>query len=316
MANTQFQPVDVPRRSLGEVLGSYRRGAGEGFRSHYTPSGIRENYANNGAFRGSMTTAQDLTGGLGRLFHNLLSGGSNRNRIDRLDGANSVGLNDWNSRAGNDISNTTASDAMNRLLGRGFTPGMFSGVGASSQGGLRGNSPSYMGFGSGTGAFPYHGNAAATSGGDIYNSALAPSQQFVDNREHSNTAQGMEGITSPNTRGLSANAAALASYGPGYIYLYIKPPNNAANISGGGARDNFAGGGQSSARGGSSDWSNTFASLGMLGSQGGGLDPQSNRNVGHDRLRKTLRNRLKENPNDQKALAWLAQMHENAQAGK
>ena len=177
-------------------------------------------------------------------------------------------------------------------------------------GGLRGNSPSYMGFGSGTGAFPYRGNAAATSGGNFkpinldYGQTVAPDT----------SVEGLPGLTSPNTyapantQGLSANAAALANYVP--------PPNTVANMSGGGARDNFAGGGQSSARGGSSDWSNTFASLGMLGSQGGGLDPQSNRNVGHDRLRKTLRNRLKENPNDQKALAWLAQMHENAQAGK
>ena len=177
-------------------------------------------------------------------------------------------------------------------------------------GGLRGNSPSYMGFGSGTGAFPYHGNAAATSGGDIYNSALAPSQQFVDNREHSNTAQGMEGITSPNTRGLSANAAALASYGPGYIYLYIKPPNNAANISGGGARDHFSG------TSGSSNWGNTFESLGMLGSQGGGLDPQRNRNVGEQRRREYIASLLKANPNDERALQWRQEQIDNRTAGR
>ena len=284
MANTQFQPVDVPRRSLGDVLGSYRRGAGEGFRSHYTPSGIRENYANNGAFRGSMTTAQDLTGGLGRLLSNLFSGGSNRNRIDRLEGINSAGLDDWNSRAGNDISNTTASDAMSRLLGRGFTPDMFSGVGASSQGGIPGITSPW------------------SSGGNFkpinldYEQTVAP-----------DTSQGgLEGITSPNP------------YTPAN---YVPPPNTVANMSGNGARDNFAGGGQSSARGGSSDWGNTFASLGMLGSSGGshntmgGPTAIADNLVGLSRLRNRIRAILSVNPQDAHALNLMEQIRENRAGG-
>ena len=280
MANTQFQPVDVPRRSLGDVLGSYRRGAGEGFRSHYTPSGIRENYANNGAFRGSMTTAQDLTGGLGRLFHNLLSGGSNRNRIDRLDGVNSVGLDDWNSRAGNDISNTTASDAMNRLLGRGFTPDMFSGAGASSQGGMPGITSPWSGGGNFKPINLDYGQTVATD-----------------------TSQGgLEGITSPNP--YAAPVTSYSAPNPGFGGQRggsYAGATGLGGVSGGGARDAFAG------TSGSSNWGNTFASLGMLASNG---ETATRKDVGRDRLRHRIRDMLLVNPQDPRALSLRAQFRE------
>ncbi len=286
MANTQFQPVDVPRRSLGDVLGSYRRGAGEGFRSHYTPSGIRENYANNGAFRGTMTTAQDLTGGLGRLFHNLLSGGSNRNRIDRLEGVNSVGLDDWNSRAGNDISNTTASDAMNRLLGRGFTPDMFSGAGASSQGGMPGITSPWSGGGNFKPINLDYGQTVATD-----------------------TSQGgLEGITSPNpyTTPATSHSAPNPGFGGQRGGSYAGA-TGLGGVSGGGARDAFAG------TSGSSDWGNTFASLGMLAANGESGDRGD---IGDSALRNRIRAMLSVNPQDARALNLREQLRESRAAGR
>ena len=102
-------------------------------------------------------------------------------------------------------------------------------------------------------------------------------------------------------------------------------PNTVANISGGGARDAFAGGGQSSARGGSSNWGNTFQSLGDLGSQGSGTsglgggfttNPNHLRYVGETRARKQVRAMLDKDPNDAKAQDWFARLRENATAGK
>lgn len=59
------------------------------------------------------------------------------------------------------------------------------------------NGINYQGFGSGTGAYPYNGTPASQSGEEMYNSAIAGSQGYTDNRNHTNTPNGMPGITSP-----------------------------------------------------------------------------------------------------------------------
>jgi len=58
------------------------------------------------------------------------------------------------------------------------------------------NSIGYQGFGSGTGARPYQGTPASASGQEMYNNAIAGSQGYTDQRNHTNTPNGMQGITS------------------------------------------------------------------------------------------------------------------------
>ena len=105
---------------------------------------------------------------------------------------------------------------------------------------------------------------------------------------------GLPGITGPNIYSGTPSA-----------------PTGLDAMSGGGARDAFAG------TSGSSDWGNTFASLGMLGSSGGshnsmgGPTAIADNLAGHSALRNRLRERLRQNPNDQSALALREQMIAN-----
>ena len=175
-------------------------------------------------------------------------------------------------------------------------------------GSLRANSPSYMGFGSGTGAFPYHGTPSAYSGESAYNSALSPSQQFVDNREHSNTSGGMEGITSPNpyTTPATSHSALNPGFGGQRGGSYAGA-TGLGGVSGGGARDAFAG------TSGSSDWGNTFASLGMQGSNGESGDRGD---IGDSALRNRIRAMLSVNPQDARALNLREQLRGSHAAGR
>lgn len=143
------------------------------------------------------------------------------------------------------------------------------------------------------------------SGGQSQDAVFNPIDLDFGQQVDEESPNGYPGITSENT------------YAPKPLMnTVVAPTNTVANISGGGARDAFAGGGQSSARGGSSNWGNTFQSLGDLGTQGGGLDPQRNQNVGEQRLRQKARAMLEKDPNDARAQDWFARMRENATAGK
>lgn len=105
---------------------------------------------------------------------------------------------------------------------------------------------------------------------------------------------GLPGITGPNIYSVTPSA-----------------PTGLDAMSGGGARDAFAG------TSGSSDWGNTFASLGMQGSSGGSHNSMAGPTAiadslaGQSALRNRLREQLRQNPNDQSALALREQMIAN-----
>jgi len=88
------------------------------------------------------------------------------------------------------------------------------------------------------------------------------------------------------------------------------PTNNAANITGGGARDHFMG------TNGAADMTTAMRSMADLGSQGGGLDRNRNEDVGKQALRRNIRAMLQANPNDQHALELRRQMIENRGNGQ
>ena len=207
----------------------------------------------------------------------------------------------WNDRAFNQDSSQLLSDTRNNLDRQiwGGTPQMT--ANPISYGGMSGITS------------PQRGSYPTPQGPQ--QSALA-SLLGLNNYQGNSPGSGLPGITSPNPYSNGDNGGAGQNTSPAQMLQPIgsaPPPNQ---ISGGGARDAFAGGGRSSAGGGSSDWGNTFASLGMLGSQGGGLDPQRNRYVGEHRLKKSLHDDLKKDPNNQKAQEWLARLRENATAGR
>ena len=102
----------------------------------------------------------------------------------------------------------------------------------------------------------------------------------------------------------------------GLLPLISVSPNGLSSISGGGARDAFAG------TSGSSDWGATFASLGMQGSSGGSRNSMAGPTAiadslaGQSALRNRLREQLRQNPDDQSALALREQMRANRGAGR
>lgn len=110
---------------------------------------------------------------------------------------------------------------------------------------------------------------------------------------------GLPGITGPNIYSGTPSA-----------------PTGLDAMSGGGARDSFAGGQ------GSSDWGATFASLGMQGSSGGSHNSMAGPTAiadslaGQSALRNRLREQLRQDPNDQSALALREQMRANRGAGR
>ena len=110
---------------------------------------------------------------------------------------------------------------------------------------------------------------------------------------------GLPGITGPNIYSGTPSA-----------------PTGLDAMSGGGARDRFAGGH------GSSDWGATFASLGMQGSSGGSRNSMAGPTAiadslaGQSALRNRLREQLRQNPDDQSALALREQMRANRGGGR
>ena len=141
-------------------------------------------------------------------------------------------------------------------------------------------------------------------------SALA-SLLGLNNYQGNSPGSGLPGITSPNPYSNGDNGGAGQNTSPAQMLQPIgsaPPPNQ---ISGGGARDAFAG------TSGSSDWGNTFASLGMQGSSGGSHNSMAGPTAiadslaGQSALRNRLREQLRQNPNDQSALALREQMIAN-----
>ena len=155
---------------------------------------------------------------------------------------------------------------------------------------------------------PQRGNYPTPQGPQ--QSALA-SLLGLNNYQGNSPGSGLPGITSPNPYSNGDNGGAGQNTSPAQMLQPIgsaPPPNQ---ISGGGARDAFAG------TSGSSDWGNTFASLGMQGSSGGSHNSMAGPTAiadslaGQSALRNRLREQLRQNPNDQSALALREQMIAN-----
>lgn len=244
------------------------------------------------------------------------------------------------------VSNRTASDVAQSFWNGGRARIASRNPIANIAGGVGGLFSNFLFGGIRQNSFDRHANEIANSqedwsrraGDSLMNSAGADALNRMQGRGFDQSwfhSEGLPGITSPrgndggfqpidldygqqvadeNTNGFPG----ITSANPYARPLMSAPAqtNLVANMSGGGARDAFAGGGQSSARGGSSNWGNTFQSLGDLGTQGGGLDPQRNQNVGEQRLRQRARAMLEKDPNDARAKDWFARMRENATAGK
>lgn len=139
---------------------------------------------------------------------------------------------------------------------------------------------------------------------------------------------GMPGITSPNTqqgrqnqRSPLADMLGLPDYAngnngnlpdsqspqgstagqiPTLPPVSVSPPSNTVgNVTAGGARDAFAG------TSGSSDWGNTFQTLGMLGSQGGGGDRSD---IGHFAMNQAIQQA--NNSGDPNRTDWASRMRQ------
>lgn len=202
----------------------------------------------------------------------------------------------WNDRAFNQDSSQLLSDTRNNLDRQiwGGTPQMT--ANPISYGGMSGITS------------PQRGSYPTPQGPQ--QSALA-SMLGLNNYQGNSPGSGLPGITSPNPYSNGDNGSAGQNTSPATMLQPIgsaPPPNQ---ISGGGARDAFAG------TSGSSDWGNTFASLGMQGSSGGSHNSMAGPTAIADSLqgRSALRNRLREqlaqDPNNQSALNLRAQMIAN-----
>lgn len=202
----------------------------------------------------------------------------------------------WNDRAFNQDSSQLLSDTRNNLDRQiwGGTPQMT--ANPISYGGMSGITS------------PQRGSYPTPQGPQ--QSALA-SMLGLNNYQGNSPGSGLPGITSPNPYSNGDNGSAGQNTSPATMLQPIgsaPPPNQ---ISGGGARDAFAG------TSGSSDWGNTFASLGMQGSSGGSHNSMAGPTAiadslqGQSALRNRLREQLRQNPNDQSALNLRAQMIAN-----
>lgn len=202
----------------------------------------------------------------------------------------------WNDRAFNQDSSQLLSDTRNNLDRQiwGGTPQMT--ANPISYGGMSGITS------------PQRGSYPTPQGPQ--QSALA-SMLGLNNYQGNSPGSGLPGITSPNPYSNGDNGGAGQNTSPAQMLQPIgsaPPPNQ---ISGGGARDAFAG------TSGSSDWGNTFASLGMQGSSGGSHNSMAGPTAiadslaGQSALRNRLREQLRQNPNDQSALALREQMIAN-----
>lgn len=202
----------------------------------------------------------------------------------------------WNDRAFNQDSSQLLSDTRNNLDRQiwGGTPQMT--ANPISYGGMSGITS------------PQRGSYPTPQGPQ--QSALA-SMLGLNNYQGNSPGSGLPGITSPNPYSNGDNGGAGQNTSPAQMLRPIgsaPPPNQ---ISGGGARDAFAG------TSGSSDWGNTFASLGMQGSSGGSHNSMAGPTAiadslaGQSALRNRLREQLRQNPNDQSALALREQMIAN-----
>ena len=207
----------------------------------------------------------------------------------------------WNDRAFNQDSSQLLSDTRNNLDRQiwGGTPQMT--ANPISYGGMSGITS------------PQRGSYPTPQGPQ--QSALA-SMLGLNNYQGNSPGSGLPGITSPNPYSNGDNGSAGQNTSPATMLQPIgsaPPPNQ---ISGGGARDAFAG------TSGSSDWGNTFASLGMQGSSGGSHNSMAGPTAiadslqGQSALRNRLREQLRQNPNDQSALALREQMRANRGAGR